>query len=797
MSKCRSCGHQGEEEFHFCPTCGTRVDEGESGGDPLLGRVLNDKYRVVEEIGSGAMGTVYEGEHLGLRKKVALKVLHSDMQVSEDSLQRFQREGIAAGKFNHPGAIQIFDFDRDGQTIYLAMEFVEGVNLKVFLRQKGRLAPPAAVDVMVQVLSVLAEAHRQGIIHRDLKPDNIMVMPSATGQFAIKVLDFGLSKLVDARSDGSMQTQVGRILGTPLYMAPEQCAGEAVDLRSDLYAAGLIFYELLVGITPFPDESTTEILFTRTTREAPSVTDSHPDLRLSLDIDTILARALSRRRENRYQSAGEMLEALEAIRHDVVGKAGRRSESSAAPSRSSSTPLSASAADRPVAKESAPGERRWNWKRIAIAAAALILSAATVVAITDYFSGSAAPDVPRVTMKGREHWTMEESRYVNHLANARASLERGAPDIALAALDDALVLACADSEAFLLRAIAQRELGDLDMALADLAEALEIDPRYAEAAAMIGWIHFRGGDLEEASQRFDEAVGFDAGSGEALAGQAAVLLAHGDREEGKRFLESAVSVDSDSPAAHLGLGRLLLEEGDSEAAVGHLVAAKRQDSRNWRILAALGDAYLQRGDIAQAENQFEQARKLNGDAVEVLRSLASLLVDGERFSEARRLLESALGRHPTAGKLNALMGVVLEAQGDLDGALDRLQRALEAGEDDARLHTLMGVLHQRQGRIDDARRSFRAALSRDDQLALPHLDLGLLLFGEGDWEAAIPELTRAAELDPELEYPHLALGVIHMDYTGDSAAAVDCFSTYQERGGRDPRVEAWLQTLAQ
>ena len=789
MSKCRSCGHQAEEEFRFCPSCGAKVTEGTESEDPLLGRILNGKYRIVEEIGSGAMGTVYHGEHLGLRKKVALKVLHPDLQVGEDSLQRFQREGIAAGKFNHPGAIQIFDFDRDGQVIYLAMEFVEGVNLKVFLRQKGRISPPGAVDVMTQMLSVLAEAHRQGIIHRDLKPDNIMVMPSATGQLSIKVLDFGLSKLVDKRSDGSMQTQVGRILGTPLYMAPEQCAGEEVDLRSDLYAAGLIFYEMLVGITPFPDESTTEILFTRATREAPSVTESHPDLKLSLDIDEILHRSMARRREDRYQSASEMLDALEAIRHDVIGMPGARPAPATAPNP---FPVGTSPGSSP---ESNP--RRVRWMRIAMVAFVPLLAATAIAFWIGSSSPDGAPDVPRLSMKESQYRTPEESRYVTHLRNARTSLKRGDSDTALAAVNDAIALPCVDSEAYLLRGIAHREQGDRDMALADFAEALEIDVRYAEAAAAIGWIHFRADEIDDASTRFDEAAGFDAGCGDAIAGQGAVLLAGGDREGGGRFLRSAVDVDPDSPAACLGLGRFLLEEGDVEGAIPHLVNAKRYDERNWRAWATLGDAYLRKGDLGQAETQYEKARSLNGASVEVLCSLASLLVDAERFSAAEHLLESELGRHPEEGRLNALYGCVLEAQDDPEGALDQLQRAIEAGEEDARLYALMGVLYQREGRVADARRAFRAALARDDELAVPHLDLGLLLFQEGDWEEAIPQLIRAAELDPELEYPHLALGVIHRDYTGDRNAAIDSFSTYLERGGRDPRVEGWLEELAQ
>src|SRR5688572_17987779 len=277
MTTCLQCGHADPGEFLFCPRCGTKAVEAGKATNPLLGRILNGKYRIENEIGQGAMGTVYLGEHIGLKKKVALKILHSDLQVSDESLQRFQREGIAAGKFNHPHLIQIFDFDRsdsergDGRLFYLAMEYVEGANLTLFMRQRGRLPVETALKLTRQVLSCLAEAHRHGIVHRDLKPDNIMVSEGSRSELRVKVLDFGLSKLIDRRLNSSLVTQPGRLLGTPLYMAPEQVAGAEADERSDVYAAGLILYEMLAGERPFREKDASVLFLTRPTAEAPSL----------------------------------------------------------------------------------------------------------------------------------------------------------------------------------------------------------------------------------------------------------------------------------------------------------------------------------------------------------------------------------------------------------------------------------------------------------------------------------------------------------------------------------------------
>jgi len=248
MSACLQCGHDDPAGFLFCPRCGTKSVEGSGATNPLLGRILNGKYRIESEMGSGAMGTVYMAEHIGLKKKVALKVLHPDLQVSDESLQRFQREGIAAGKFSHPHLIQIFDFDKgEGRVFYLAMEFVEGSNLTAFLRQRGRLPVPVAVRLARQILSCLAEAHRHGIVHRDLKPDNIMVTEGTRGELRVKVLDFGLAKLGDRRLISSPVTQPGRLLGTPLYMAHEQALGDPVTPRTDIWALGLVMFTLLTG----------------------------------------------------------------------------------------------------------------------------------------------------------------------------------------------------------------------------------------------------------------------------------------------------------------------------------------------------------------------------------------------------------------------------------------------------------------------------------------------------------------------------------------------------------------------
>jgi len=216
---CPRCAASVDDEARFCPACGAIIGDG--GGD-LVGQVVARKYKVLDMIGEGSMGRIYLAEHLGLEKRVALKVLHREVVLGPEGIQRFRREGVAAGKLSHPNAIEVYDFDvTEAGDAFLAMEFIEGRDLRQALEEDGAFDLEDAREILLQALEALEMAHGLGIIHRDLKPENIMLV-NAGRSLKIKVLDFGLSKLVDTRVEASLATVPGRIIGTPYYMAPEQ-----------------------------------------------------------------------------------------------------------------------------------------------------------------------------------------------------------------------------------------------------------------------------------------------------------------------------------------------------------------------------------------------------------------------------------------------------------------------------------------------------------------------------------------------------------------------------------------------
>ncbi|MEQ1894332.1 MAG: serine/threonine-protein kinase, partial [Planctomycetota bacterium] len=454
MTNCLSCGHADDGGFLYCPRCGTKAVEAAESKDPLLGRILNGKYRIESQLGQGAMGTVYLGEHLGLRKKVALKLLHPDLQVSDDSLARFQREGMAAGRFNHPHAIQIFDFDKsEGRIFYLAMEYVEGMDLGLFLRQKGRLPVAQAVKLTRQIVSCLAEAHRNGIVHRDLKPDNIMVSEGSRAELRIKVLDFGLSKLVDRRMGSSMVTQPGRLLGTPLYMAPEQVAGEEADERSDIYAAGLILYEMLAGERPFKEKDSTQLFLTRPVAEAPSIRANVPELDVPDELEELLLCALQREREARYQTAEELLNALDEVplSGNVPVPGERRDAPVRPPSISKTIKTSTAVAPAPAAAPAAPAGDFLKRSHVRRGAAVVLLLLLALKFGPRLLSGADDARPAFVRSIPAEERGEEERRYVDLLDKARADLADGDSSAALASVQAANLLGCKDAELFLVR----------------------------------------------------------------------------------------------------------------------------------------------------------------------------------------------------------------------------------------------------------------------------------------------------------------------------------------------------------
>jgi serine/threonine-protein kinase len=274
---------------------------------PEVGAVLQGRYKVLEPIASGGMGSVYRGERLGLERPVAIKFLHAAVAHDTQLVQRFEVEARAMSRLCHPNCISVIDYGVEGLP-YLVMDLVEGTPLRSLIAQ-GRLPPRRAVSIARQVLAGLEYAHAHGVIHRDVKPENILVEQTSGLEDHVRLLDFGLAKLMD----GGSKATVGVCLGTPSYMAPEQMDEAPVDKRVDIYTTGIVLYEMLTGKKPFDGKEISEIFLQQLESSPPPFRKVLPGVPLPADLEAIVMRALEKSPAERFPSALKMRDALGRI----------------------------------------------------------------------------------------------------------------------------------------------------------------------------------------------------------------------------------------------------------------------------------------------------------------------------------------------------------------------------------------------------------------------------------------------------------------------------------------------------
>ena len=309
MKICSLCHNKYGDEATFCPRDGQRLLEETLPSATLQGTILSGRYRIVERLGEGGMGSVYLAEQISLGGRlVAVKVLHKQISRAPEIVHRFEAEALMVGRLSHPNIVTIHEMDRTGSgELYIVMEYVRGYSLRQLLEQQERLPTARALHIAQQVASALDEAHQQGIIHRDVKPDNIMVVGAEQGQDLVKVLDFGIAKLREA---GPSQTQTGMVLGTPRYMSYEQASGLSsaqLDARSDIYSLGVVMYEMLAGGTPFDADTPMGTILKHVQDEAMPISQFRTGLGIPSEVDTLVLSCLAKDRENRPASARELV----------------------------------------------------------------------------------------------------------------------------------------------------------------------------------------------------------------------------------------------------------------------------------------------------------------------------------------------------------------------------------------------------------------------------------------------------------------------------------------------------------
>jgi len=308
MASCAACSAAVQLDDTLCPRCGAPVT------DPFIGQLIGERYRILDRIGIGGMGVVYRAEHTMMRRELAIKVLLPELSGKEEFARRFEREAESASRLDHPNIVTVTDFGHtaDG-SLFLVMELLAGTSLSAAIAE-GPMAPARALAVERQILRALDHAHGAGVVHRDLKPENIMLVERDGQNDVVKILDFGIAKVTEPRGGAPGReplTQAGVIFGTPEYLSPEQALGEAVDPRADIYAAGVILYEMLAGRRPFESEDKVKIISMHLAHAPPRILDVNPNVQIPLPLEQAILQALEKSRENRFATAAAFMQALD------------------------------------------------------------------------------------------------------------------------------------------------------------------------------------------------------------------------------------------------------------------------------------------------------------------------------------------------------------------------------------------------------------------------------------------------------------------------------------------------------
>ena len=683
--------------------------------DLLAGQRIGH-YELSQRIGSGGMGEVYLATDITAGRKAALKLLPTRFTGDAERLKRFEQEARALVGLNHPNILTVYEIGEDRSTHYIASELIDGETLRQRL-DRGPMEMEEAVDVGIQVASALVAAHEAGIVHRDIKPENIMLRPDGY----VKVLDFGIAKLAEQEVPATMakeaavslvETRLGSIFGTARYMSPEQALGEAVDNRTDIWSLGAVLYEMVAGRAPFRGETAGEVMTLILEAEPPPLTNYNAQI--PAELDQIIKRTLRKERDERYQSAGELLDALKGVR--------RRMDLSTESKRSTA----------------APAERHWTRSPATVVLA--VLAAILALAVPFYWYRNQTSPAPEKSIAVLPFEDLSDSK-------ENASFAAGIQDdvlTSLAQIHDLKVISRTSVMPY--QKPGQRSVREIGRALG-VANLLEGSVRRTGNHVLVNvqLIDARN-DRHLWAERYDRAVADAIGLQGELATQIAAALKATLAPEEKARL--SVEPTTNSEAYVLYLTALGKNDGEDD-----MIAAEQLCVQATAIDPKFALAYA-------------HASLLNSD-------LASWYDDhGDRKAKARAQAEEALRLSPDLGETHMARGRCLSsADKNYNAALKEFEIAAARSPNNAEVYFHIGVIYRRQGRWRDSLGSFNRAQALDPRnveiaflAALSHVFVR-------DWATAGAGFHRTLELEPNHANSKILLAHFVLFQQGDPVSA--------------------------
>jgi serine/threonine protein kinase/Tfp pilus assembly protein PilF len=713
--------HQRGVSFIETPVAGIATRIIENGqADLLVGQTIGH-YKILERIGAGGMGEVYLATDITADRKAALKVLPVRFTSDKERLKRFQQEARALVGLNHPNILTVYEIGEDHSTHYIASELIEGETLRQRL-MRGRMEVGEAVDVAIQAANALAAAHETGIVHRDIKPENIMLRPDGY----VKVLDFGIAKLAEREvpvtipTDEALllvETNLGSILGTVRYMSPEQARGAPVDKRSDIWSLGVVLYEMVTGHAPFTGETPGEVMTSILETEPPPLMSYITQTPAQLQ--QIVSKALNKEREERYQSAHELLEALQSLRRSMEFKA-ELERSTAAPS--------------------------WlRWTRSPAVLVLVLLVAALALALPFFWRRNP----PRSSIPEKSIAVLPFENFSDNKENSYFAA--GIQDdvlTSLAQIHDLKVISRMSVMAYQKRG--ERNMREISQTLG-VANVLEGSVRRTGNRVLVNvqLIDARN-DRHIWAERYDRAVADSIGLQGELATQIAAALKAKLAPQEKARLDARPTANAEAYTLYLtALGR----ERSTSSWVEDKIAAEQLYMQATALDPGFALAYA-------------RASLLNSEIPSVMPP-----DHGALKAKARAQAEEALRLSPTLGEAHMAFGLCLYlGEKKYDDALKEFEVAAATSPNNAEIYSYFAGIYRRQGRWRESVVSFERALSLDPRNASNAFLAGNNYLFMRDWSAAAACYKRALEIMPDFASPKIGLAYLELFRNGNPAA---------------------------